>query len=119
MARFGTFMKVSLQQQNVGDENLKSTPKTLSEAQEALFFICHKPLREDKDMTKKRFRKLDSIKDSKGLIRANESLSQVDLPEDVKHPICLVGEHPLTHSLLFIIIKNYFIKDTELFLRIF
>ena len=37
------FMKVSLQQRNFADENLKSTPKTLSEAQDALFFICQKP----------------------------------------------------------------------------
>ena len=78
------FIKVSLQQRNFADENLKSTPKTLSEAQEALFFICQKPLREDEDMTKKRFRKLDPIKDSNGLIRANGRLSQVDLPEEVK-----------------------------------
>ena len=50
-------------------------------------------------MTKKRFRKLDPIKDSKGLIRANGRLSQVDLPEEVKHPILLLGKHPLTHLL--------------------
>ena len=50
-------------------------------------------------MTKKRFRKLDPIKDSKGLIGSNGRLSQVDLPEEVKHPILLPGEHPLTHLL--------------------
>ena len=77
------FMKVSLQQRNIADENLKSMPKTLSEAQEALFFICQKPLSKDKDMTKKRFRELGPMKDSKGLIRANGRLSQVDLPEKV------------------------------------
>ena len=99
LVRSVAFMKVSLQQRNFADENLKSTPKTLSEAQEAIFFICQKPLREDKDMTKKRFRKFDPIKDSKGLIRANGRLSQVDLPEEVEHPILLPGEHPLTHLL--------------------
>ena len=50
-------------------------------------------------MTKKRFRKLDPIKDSKGLIRATGRLSQVNLPEEVKYPILLPGEHPLTHLL--------------------
>ena len=44
-----------LQQGKLADENLKSTPKTLSEGQEVLFFICQKPLRENEDMTKKRF----------------------------------------------------------------
>ena len=92
-----------LQQRNFTDENLKRTPKTLSEAQEALSFICEKPLKEDEDqeniskMTTEIFQKLDPIKDSKGLIKANGRLSQVDLPEEVNHPILLPGEHPLTH----------------------
>ena len=55
-----------LQQRNFADENFKRTPKTLSEAQEALFFICQKPLKEDKDMTKKIFQKLENYQRFKG-----------------------------------------------------
>ena len=90
---------------------LRSMSDDLVEGENTLMYICQEGLRTDMDLTFRRFIKFTPMSDKTGVLRAKGRLEDVDLPEQMKHPILLPGEHPLVHI---IIIKNYCIKVIEL-----
>ena len=74
---------------------LVNTPNDIANAEKTLFYICQEELRNNLDNTKKRFIKFHPVCDNDGVIRAKGRLENVDVAEEVKHPILLPGEHPL------------------------
>ena len=77
--------------------NLVYTPDDLNSAELALFFVCQEIFRNNINHTRQRFIKYEPVYDDQGLVRTKGRLEKVDLPEEVKHPILLPGEHPLVY----------------------
>ena len=74
-------------------------PNELSSSQNMLFLICQRTLRNDIAQTKQRFHKFSVVEDPSGLIRVKGRLEKTSLPDEVKHPILLPSEHPITRLL--------------------
>ena len=51
------------------------------------------------DKTKRKFQKYNLVYDDQGLIRSNGRLNKTELPDQLKKPILLPGEHPLIRLL--------------------
>ena len=75
------------------------TPQELSTSQSMLFLICQRTLQNDINETKQRFHKFSLVEDPSGVIRVQGRLEKSSLPDEVKNPILLPGEHPITRLL--------------------
>ena len=72
----------------------------MKNAQLALFFLCHADFKEDLDKCRSIFVKLPTLRDAKGILRAERRLSKLPLQPDVRHPIILPGNNPLVEPML-------------------
>ena len=88
------YVKGSLSSRSFNME-MDYSPDDLHSAKMTLFHISQHSLRNDLDMTKRRFCKHNPSVDKEGLIRAKGRLAETQLPDHLKFPVLLPGEHPV------------------------
>ena len=90
--RSTSYVLQSLQKKTVSKE-IDLTPEELSAGEKVLFHLTQRVMHQDIENTKKRFHKLSLVQDEEGLIQVKGRLERTNLPEKIKHPILLSGEH--------------------------
>ena len=75
------------------------TPEELLASENHLFRLSQKTMRNKIEDTRKRFHKFSIVQDQYGLIRVKGRLERTELPEEMKHPILLPGDHAIVRLL--------------------
>ena len=63
-------------------------------------YFCQEDLRSNFEDTKRRFVKYKPVYDENGLIRVYGRLAEIEIDDQLKHPIILPAEHPLVRMFL-------------------
>ena len=79
---------------------LSHTPENIRNAEMSIYFMCQKDLRIDMNKTKIKFIKYNPTFDENRIIRGKGRLENTNLPEEIKYPIILPGEHPVVGLLV-------------------
>ena len=72
-------------------------PERLLAAEIPLFFMCEKDHRTNVGKTKSRFARFNPALHENKITRGKCRLEKTNLPEYIKYPIILPGEHPIFH----------------------
>ena len=93
-----SFILKSLKGSSFRDTQL--TPNDIAQATKCIFRLCQEDLRKDMEGTALRLVKYRPFSDSDGILRAKGRLQNIDIDEELKHPIILPSEHALVYLFL-------------------